>query len=189
MSVLFKIDFDELYKLDYASEDLLSYSFNPELKDGKRQHLNIKISGKPHPLIPATYNLAFGPLDSKGRIDDRAEIKYNDYSKVFSTILFTGRAYLIANPDRFLGIDGSDNARAYYYYRAIQRNFRILDRHFNMYGIKYYVRITRFGRTQYENPFDFEDIIAWPTKIEEGAQISQDFMYNYFIFNLKPRDV
>jgi hypothetical protein len=185
MSVLFKINFNELYKLDYASEDLLSYSFNPELHNGNQVLLNIKISEKEHPLIPNAFNLSFGPLNSKGKIDDRVELKYDDYSKVFSTILFTGRAYLEANPGRFLGIDGSDNARAYYYYRAIQRNFNYLNDYFNMYGIKYYVRITRLGRTQYENPFDFQDIKALPIQIMKGADMSQDFMYNYFIFNKK----
>ena len=67
------------------------------------------------------------------------------------------------------------------------RNFDYLDRYFNMYGIKYFVRISRFGRTQYDNPFDFEDIMSQAYKITADHRISQDYMYNYFIFNLRDK--
>lgn len=185
MAVQLKIDFDKLYDISHISTDLKFVSFSGPLKNGQSIPLNVKIGTLPHPLLPNVYNLAFGPLDKKGKIDDKAELSYIDYSRVFSTILFSALAYLKNNPDHYLGVDGSDNARAYFYYRAIQRNFDYLHRHFRMYGIKYFVRITRFGKTQYDNPFDFEDIMAYPYKIEKGAGISQDHMYNYFIFTLK----
>lgn len=54
-----------------------------------------------------------------------------------------------------------------------------------MFGLKYYVRITRFGKSQYENPFDFKDIMPYPERIKKGVKIFPPFMYNYFIFNLK----
>ncbi|MFT3827480.1 MAG: hypothetical protein QM731_26395 [Chitinophagaceae bacterium] len=185
MSVPVKIDFDTLYDIDNISTDLKYSSFTTPLNDGKAVPLVVKISNNTHALLPNVYNLSFGPLNAKGKIDDKAELKHINYSKVFSTILFSALAYLQTNPDHYLGIDGSDNARAYFYYRALQRNFSYLDKHFRMYGVKYYVRITRFGKTQYDNPFDFEDIIPYPFRIRKGSQISQDQMYNYFIFNLK----
>jgi hypothetical protein len=185
MSVSFKIDFKNLYDLDSMSEDYKRTSFRTELKKGENTLLNVRIRDEPHELMPNVFNLSFGPLNSKGRIDDRAELKHADYSKVFSTILFTAFNYLEKNPKHYLGIDGSDNSRAYYYFRAMQRNFSYLDRHFQMFGIKYYVRITRLGRTVYANPFDFDDVIANAARIKKGDQISQDFMYNYFIFNMK----
>lgn len=185
MAASLKIDFKNLYEIDNISADLRISTFNTHLNNGQALPLIVKISNESHALLPNVYNFAFGPLNSKGKIDDKAELTHADYSKVFSTILFSALAYLKSNPDHYLGIDGSDNARAYFYYRALQRNFTYLNQHFRMFGVKYFVRITRFGKTQYDNPFDFEDIMPYPFRIEKGAQISQDHMYNYFIFNLK----
>lgn len=179
------IDFDNLYEIGNISTDLRESDFTTSLKNGKAVPLSVRISNQSHALLPNVYNLAFGPLNGKGRINDKVELTHTDYSKVFSTILFTAYAYLKANPGHYLGIDGSDNARAYYYYRALQRNFNYLDKHFRMFGIKYYVRITRFGKTQYDNPFDFEDIMPYPFRITKAYPVSQDQMYNYFIFNLR----
>lgn len=185
MAANLKIDFKNLYEIDNISEDLRISTFSTKLNNDQALPLIVKISNQSHALLPNVYNLAFGPLNSKGKIDDKAELTHADYSKVFSTILFSALAYLKTNPDHYLGIDGSDNARAYFYYRALQRNFAYLNQHFRMFGVKYFVRITRFGKTQYDNPFDFEDIMPYPFRIEKGAQVSQDNMYNYFIFNLK----
>lgn len=185
MAVPLKIDFNNLYDIEHISEDLRYSSFHTALNAGGQLPLAVKISNQSHALLPNVYNLSFGPLNAKGKIDDKAELAHTDYSKVFSTILFTAFVYLKNNPEHYLGIDGSDNARAYFYYRALQRNFAYLDKHFKMYGVKYFVRITRFGKTQYDNPFDFEDIMPYPFRIHKGQLISQDHMYNYFIFNLK----
>jgi hypothetical protein len=185
MSASVKIDFDNLYDIENISPDLKFSTFHTSLNDGRALPLVVKIGNLSHDLLPNVYNLAFGPLNRKGKVDDKAELKHADYSKVFSTILFSAVAYLKNNPDHYLGIDGSDNARAYFYYRALQRNFNYLDQHFRMFGIKYFVRITRFGKTQYDNPFDFEDIMPYPFRIRKGDLVSQDQMYNYFIFNLK----
>jgi hypothetical protein len=182
-----KIDFNNLYEIDSISEDLKVSTFNTTLQNGHSLPLTVKISNESHALLPNVYNFSFGPLNAKGKINDKIELTHTDYSKVFSTILFSALAYLKTNPDHYLGIDGSDNARAYFYYRALQRNFDYLNRHFRMFGVKYFVRITRFGKTQYDNPFDFEDIMPYPFRIEKGAQVSQDHMYNYFIFNLVER--
>jgi hypothetical protein len=179
-----RIDFNNLYEIDSISEDLKVSTFNTTLHTGQAVPLTVKISNESHALLPNVYNLSFGPLNAKGKINDKIELTHADYSRVFSTILFSALAYLKTNPDHYLGIDGSDNARAYFYYRALQRNFGYLHQHFRMFGVKYFVRITRFGKTQYDNPFDFEDIMPYPFRIEKGAKVSQDHMYNYFIFNL-----
>ena len=131
------------------------------------------------------YNFAFGPPNQKGQIDDKAQLRHKDYSKVFSTILLAALTYLNRHKNHYLGIDGSDNSRAYMYYRILQLNYPYLDRYFKMFGLKYYVRITRFGKTQYDNPFDFDDIQPYPDRIQKGVRIHPKLMYNYFIFNLK----
>lgn len=185
MAAAVKINFDNLYEIENISSDLKFSGFRTTLNNGNSLPLVVRISNQSHALLPNVYNLAFGPLNAKGKLDDKAELTHSDYSKVFSTILFSALAYLETNPTHYLGIDGSDNARAYFYYRALQRNYTYLDRYFRMYGVKYYVRISRFGKTQYDNPFDFADIIPYPFRIRKGDAVSQDHMYNYFIFNRK----
>ena len=112
MSVALNIDFKNLYEIDNISTDLRWSSFRSNLNNGQEIPLVVKISNESHALLPNVYNLAFGPLNPKGKIDDKAELNHADYSKVFSTILFSALAYLNNNPDHYLGIDGSDNARA-----------------------------------------------------------------------------
>lgn len=185
MAVRVNIDFDKIYELDEVSPDFNVTGFNSPLENGKEVPLKVKISTQSHALLPNVYNLAFGPLNKQGKIDDRAELPHKDYSRVFSTILFSAYAYLLRNPGHILGVDGSDNTRAYFYYRALKRNFTYLTRHFDLFGVKYFVRITRFGKTQYDNPFDFQDIMPYPFKIGLEDDISQDTMYNYFLFSIK----
>jgi|SRR6185312_3506535 len=185
MAVAVKLDFDNTYEIDPLSDDLRVSSFTSELQDGSPAPLRVEISSEPHALLPSVFNLAFGPTNAKGEIDDRAEIAHKDYSKVFSSILLAGLTYLTDHPDQYLGIDGSNNARAYLYYRFLQRNFGYLDHFFEMYGLKYYVRISRFGKNQYDNPFDFDDVIPMTDRISIGMVIRSNLMYNYFIFKLK----
>ena len=71
---------------------------------------------KPHRMLPSVYNLAFGPIDEDGVIDDLVQIAHKAYNKVFSSILPAGLSYLEAHPEHNLGVDGSTNNRAYLYY-------------------------------------------------------------------------
>jgi hypothetical protein len=134
--------------------------------------------------MPNVYNLAFGPINERGRIDDKAELPHQSYSRVFSTILLNALNYLIKNPDHYVGIDGSENFRAYYYWRFLQRNHTYLNSCFEIFAIRYYVRITRFGKQQYQNPFDFNDLLAEPNKIVKTDNWPEH-MYNYFIFKAR----
>jgi len=184
MAIGVKIDFGDVY--DLVSDECRTATFKTQLQDGQSTTLLIEISDTPHVLLPNVYNLAFGPADSHGKINDRAEVHHADYSRVFSTILLKAFDYLSEHPDHYIGIDGSDNNRAYYYWRFLQRNFDYLSKYFDIYGLKYYVRITRCGKQQYDDPFDFGDIRidfdrifktnVWPTQ-----------MYNYFAFEKKPQ--
>jgi hypothetical protein len=185
MAIAVKLDFDDTYEIEPLTEDLRVSTFVSDLENGDTVPLRLEISSQPHALLPSVFNLAFGPMNSKGEIDDKAEIAHKDYSKVFSTILLAGLTYLTDHPDHYLGIDGSNNARAYLYYRFLQRNFTYLDRFFEMYGLKYYVRISRFGKNQYDNPFDFKDVVPMTDRIRKGMVIMSNLMYNYFIFKLK----
>jgi hypothetical protein len=185
MPIRIRLDFDNRYEIEPLKDNLRVSVFETELKDGSLLPLMVKVSDIAHELLPSVFNMAFGPLKGKGGIDDKAEIPHKNYSRAFSTILVAGLFYLRENKDHFLGIDGSTNGRAYLYYRLIQQNFDYLDKYFNIYGLKYYVRITRFGKLQYDNPFDFEDVYPIPDQLYKGMVIPPDLMYNYFIFNLK----
>ncbi len=88
MAVSPKIDFDELYDIENISEDLRYSYFNSKLENGKDISLSVKISNQCHVLLPNVYNISFGPLNARGKINDKAELTHSDYSKVFSTILF-----------------------------------------------------------------------------------------------------
>jgi hypothetical protein len=57
--------------------------------------------------------------------------------------------------------------------------------YFEIFGLKYYVRMTRFGKRQYDNPFDFADVLPSPEKIIKNMRIRLEWLYNYFIFKLK----
>ncbi len=185
MAVAVTIDFRNTYQVEPVSDDYRISKFNTILKDGTSEELKIKISNNAHELMPNVYNLAFGPEDDKGKINDKAELPHTDYSKVFSTILFEAYTYLRKHKSHSIGIDGSDMNRAILYFRFIQKNYTYLADRFNIYGLKYYVRITRFGKTQYQNPFDFDDIFLKPQLIEKGEKINFDSLYNFFVFGLK----
>jgi hypothetical protein len=185
MAIAVKLDFDNTYEIEPLSPDFRISRFTSYLEDGSSIPLQIEISDQPHALYPSVFNLAFGPTNSKGEIDDKAEIAHKDYSKVFSSILMAGLTYLSNNQNQYLGIDGSNNARAYLYYRFLQKNFVYLDQYFEIYGLKYYVRISRFGKNQYDNPFDFNDVMPKTHRLEKGMAMMSNLLYNYFIFRLK----
>ncbi|UPK68652.1 DUF6934 family protein [Chitinophaga filiformis] len=185
MASIVKINFDDVYDINTTSRGMKSILFDTELANGGKKELMVAISDQAHELMPNVYNLAFGPLNAGGKIDDKAQIKHKNYSKAFSTILSHARAYLTSNPNHYLGIDGSNNSRALLYYRTILNNFDYLSRHFEIGALKYYVRITRFGKCQYENPFDFEDVKPDVVRITKDSPRHPEFLYNYFIFRKK----
>ena len=127
------IDFENVYQLREITPDFKQGAFGTRLESDEEILLSIRISSFVHELLPNVYNLAFGPLDKQGRINDRAELTHIDYSKVFSTILLSAYTYLKHNMNHYLGVDGSDNNRAYFYYRALIRNINYLNDRFNIF--------------------------------------------------------
>lgn len=185
MALNVKIDFENRYQLEKINGDLSSGVFTTILKDGTPVDLDIQISGV-HPLLPDVINLAFGPLNEQGEINDKVKLPHADHSKVFSTIIFAGMMYLRENPAKFLGINGSNNARAYMYYRCIQNNFDYLTQHFEIYGVNYYVRMLRKIREEdLVFPIDNQNIIGVFQPIQFMEHIPHEELYNYFIFKLR----
>ena len=185
MALNIKIDFEDCYPIKSLSQDSLLTTFDTTLKNGNNIPIGVTISDEPHPLIPNVYNLGFGPLNPNNQINDKIKLYHENYSKLFSTIVLTGMSFLENNADKFLGIDGSNNARAYMYYRCIQNNYDYLRQYLNIYGVKYYIRILRKLKDNDSRvPFDDGDIVAMPQIINKNTQIRHEKLYNYFIFNL-----
>ena len=185
MALNVKIDFDNCYETEPLSADLSISKFNTELHDGNIIPLGVLT----HPLLPDVYNLSFGPINTDGKVDDGARITHADHSKVFSTIIFTALAFLTNNTEKFLGIDGSNNARAYLYFRLIQNNYDLLTQYFDIYGVNYYVRVLRKIKDSDDNhPVDTQDIKAIPVVIKEKELLRSEKLYNYFIFRAKQED-
>jgi hypothetical protein len=186
MALNVKINFEECYEIETLSNDLSLSKFNTVLKTGEETPLGIQISNTVHQYLPDVYNLAFGPLNETNQIDDKAKLYHDNHSKVFSTIIFTALTFLTENKEKYLGIDGSNNARAYMYYRCIQNNFDYLNQFFNIYGVNYYVRVLRKLKDEDDShPVDDIDLKAIPEVIEKNRMIPADKLYNYFIFKLK----
>ncbi len=186
MALNVKINFEERYEVDVLNDDLTSCSFTTLLKDDSEVLLGVQINSEAHRLMPDVYNLAFGPLNDAGQIDDRAKLYHADHSRVFSTIVFAGMSFLSEHPDLYLGIDGSNNARAYMYYRCIQNNLDYLSTFFVIYGVNYYVRFLRKAKDEDEYaPLDSENVVVLPEMIQTVKHIPCDKLYNYFIFKLK----
>jgi hypothetical protein len=185
MALNIKIDFNDCYPIRTLNENFSLSSFISILQTGEAIPIGINISDEPHPLIPNVYNLAFGPLGVNNQIDDKVKLCHQNHSRLFSTIVFTGMSFLRSNRGKFLGIDGSNNARAYMYYRCIQNNYNYLKQFINIYGINYYIRILRKIKEDDDCvPFDEEDIKALPQTIVGHSPIKHEKLHNYFIFNL-----
>ena len=186
MALNVKINFDECYDIETITSDLSLSKFDTVLKNEENVTLGIRINNEVHPYLIEVYNLSFGPLTEGNSIDDKIKLHHKNHSKVFSTIVFTALSFLTQNKGKYLGIDGSNNARAYMYYRCIQNNFDYLNQFFNIYGVNYYIRVLRkLKDNDLSYPVDGEDLKAIPEKIEKNTSIKSDKLFNYFIFNLR----
>ena len=184
MGLNVKIDLKNVYSIVLEDRQQRASAFDTVLISGEKVRLGIKIAHTSHPLIPNAYNLAFGPLKADGSIDDKVRLSHQDYSKVFSTVLLETIAYLEERPDSYVGIDGSDNARAYMYYRCIQNNFTYLGSIFTIIVVNYYIRMLRQGEDG-NCDLDTDDMHTKYKEVEANEIINPEKLYNYFIFNLK----
>jgi hypothetical protein len=180
-----KIDFNDCYETESLTGDLRLVNFETELIDGSKVLMQISISEQEVDLLPNVHNIAFGPLDGNNEIDDHAKLTHMNYSKMFSTIMTNALMFLNKNPNKLLGFDGSNNARAYLYFRIIQNNYEVLREKFDSYGVKLYVRMLRNS----DDPIDTEDMKTVSVKISKGERIIPRKMYNYFVFKLKDSEV
>ncbi len=142
---MIKIDFDNTFDFIDFGDNLSFVTFKSILHNGSELEIKVKINSINDPLLPNVYNLSFGPLNPKGNIDDEIKIKHSNTSKVFSTILLYALTYIKVNPKITIGIDGSNDARAYLYHRMFISNKDYLSEYFITIGVDWYVRLLRKG--------------------------------------------
>lgn len=185
MGLNIKLNFEDCYAFTETKEDLKFYKFNTVINGGAEVKLGISIVNNVNPYLPDVYNLAFGPIDGNNNIDDKIEISHKDLSKAFSTIVFAALTFLAENPDKFIGIDGSNNVRAFMYYKCINNNFDYLTSYFKLYGVNYYVRVLRKAKDDdMHYPIDANDLTAIPRSFVKNEFFTYNKLYNYFIFKL-----
>lgn len=107
---MIKIDLNDTFEATSVSQNLKIFTFNSELKNKTIVELHVLITKHPDNLLPNVFNLAFGPIDENGEIDDNIILKHENVNKVFSTVLFYAITFLVDNNVQpyAIGIDGSN---------------------------------------------------------------------------------
>lgn len=175
------INFEETYEPIEVAEDFSFMTFNTMDKHRGATLIKTNITPLESPLLSNVSNLAFGPLNADGSINDDAKIHHENPSKTFSTILFFCLAYLNQFPGKTVGLDGSSEVRAYLYHRMFLTNKAYLDQYFVSIGVDWYVKLLRNGDVERDagghphfkpkpEPFDYTRIRA---------------LYRYYMFHLR----
>ncbi|MFC0780119.1 DUF6934 family protein [Flavobacterium sp. HJSW_4] len=178
---MIKINLENTFEATYVGASFDQYIFESVLKDDTIIQLKVKFTNIAESLLPNVYNLAFGPFDTSGKINDSINLKHKDSNKVFSTIILFSITFLKNNPRMTIGIDGSDDLRANLYHRMFRFNYKDLQDFLVIIGVDWYVRLLRNGTIELDDnglaffkpkpePFDF--------------QRRTDDLYRYYMFNL-----
>jgi len=181
---MIRIDLDDTFDATTASEDLKRFTFNSELKDNTNLELHVLISEHPDPLLPNVFNLAFGPLGEDNEIDDAIAVRHKNINKVFSTILLFAITFLEDNSDKqySIGIDGSDERRAYLYHRMFRYNNDTLMDSIVTVGVDWYVKLLRNG-TDIERDSDGLPLFKPRPEPFDLNRKARD-LYRYYMFSL-----
>jgi len=176
------IDFEDVFEPIDVAEDLSFMTFNSFIKSNGYVNIKINITPLLEPLLPNVYNLSFGPYSKNGEIDDFAKINHSDKNKVFSTILLYALTFLQANNEITIGIDGSDDIRAYLYHRMFKSNKEYLADYFMAIGVDWYLRLLRNDQIELDvsgSPF-FK-----PKPEPFNYNRASIDLYRYYMFHLK----
>jgi hypothetical protein len=142
------INFEEVYDLLEVTIDYTEATFYTFDRCGHPILIKILLKLVDNPLLPGVHNLAFGPTNEDGSIDDQVRIKHKDSNKLFSTILLFCLNFLQENPGVKIGLDGSDDTRAHFYHRIFMNNKNYLGDYFVALGVDWCVRLLRNGKIE-----------------------------------------
>jgi hypothetical protein len=181
-----KINFENVYAHQATASNFMEAIFNSYDKEGKPVLLKILIDPPKNSMLPNVYNLCFGPLTREGVIDDTAHIYHEDLNKLFSTIILFSLTFLQENPKATIGLDGSNDARAYLYHRIFSSNKIYLDEYFVALGTDWFVRLMR--NNDYERRPDGFAFFKPKPEPFDYQRPARD-LYRYYMFNLKNKDI
>jgi hypothetical protein len=179
---MIKINLSKAIDPLYVNEELTEFKFISIQKDGQSVELVVHIKENPIHLLPNVFNLAFGPLNADGQIDDTATLNHVDLNLVFSTIIFYTLAFLEGKSVVFVGIDGSDERRAYLYHRMFNSNYKYLSDIIVPIGVDWYVRLLRDNTIEMDNtgnPY----FKPRPEPFDRKRKSTD--LYRYYIISLK----
>lgn len=142
---MIRVNLKDTFKLEEVSDDFSVMTFFAPLKEGGSVLLKVSIESLNDPMLPKTYNLAFGPVNESADIDDTARVFHSNPDKVFSTILLFCLVFLRKYSNLQIGLDGSDDTRTYLYHRMFITNKVYLNEYFKAFGVDWYVRLLRNG--------------------------------------------
>ena len=182
---MIKIDLKNTYEIEKLTRDFSVSTFYTELKNGKKVELQISILKNSDIHLIRMYNLAFGPLNESGEIDDNIVLQHTNIEKVFSTILMVALAFLELHKEKKvkIGIDGSNDIRAYLYHRMFKGNYDLFSEFLFIGGIDWYVKLLRYKndieRDKEGNPY-FKPILEPFDLVKKSSEL-----YRYYYFELK----
>ena len=178
---MIKLDLDNTYAPVEGASDWSSMTFLSELKNDTNMMIRVEIKALKYPYLPDVFNLAFGPAGS-GKIDDNALINHKNVSKVFSTIILFTLKFLRIHPDASIGLDGSNDVRAYLYHRMYLLNRLYLSRYFITSGVDWFVRLLRSG--DLERDSDGSPLFKPKPEAFDYQRAPKD-LYTYYLYQLK----
>jgi hypothetical protein len=185
---MIKIDLDDTYEpisiIHYSAEFTYQseFIFQSELEQGNSVDLHIRFSKIDDNFLPNVYNLAFGPINDKNEIDDKAKIPHKNLNKLFSSIILFVITFLDSYDNARVGIDGSNETRAYLYHRIFLSNQSELKETLITVGVDWYVRLLRNGSIE----VDSNGLPFFKPKPEpfDLARKATD-LYRYYLIELK----
>ncbi|RYJ44318.1 DUF6934 family protein [Flavobacterium beibuense] len=142
------IDLEDTIMPHYASEDMMNYRIMSPQKDGTQEELIVEIKDINDPLLPNAFNIGFGPPDGNGGFLHKVSLPHVNTNRVFSTVIVLAIAFLQQYPGTIIGIDGSDDRRAYLYHRMFRSNYQALSDILIITGVDWYVRLLRNGNVE-----------------------------------------
>jgi len=181
---MIKINLNDTYEASFVSSDLKKFTFYSELKDDTQIDLEVVITEHPDPFLADVFNLAFGSIKQDGGIDDGAILKHKNVNKVFSTVLLFAISFLkFHNRKAYsIGIDGSNETRAYLYHRMFRYNNEHLSKAIVSVGVDWYVKLLRNGADIERDVEGFPFFKPRPEPFDLN-RVSTD-LYRYYMFSL-----
>ena len=176
------LNLDDTILPHYVGHDLMDFRFNAPQKNGGVIELVVQIRDIDDPLLPDVYNIGFGPPDGSESFRDDISLQHLSPGKVFSTVMVLAITFLERNPSLFIGIDGSDDRRAYLYHRMFRYNNSYLRDTLGLTGVDWYVRLLRNGDVE-------RDLSGHPyfkprPEAFDFRRKAND-LYRYYLINLK----